>query len=383
MPLPLPPTILLAVASIALLCGRHLPTRIRWVTGSALIIAGLMASYFLSIEPLITSDAVESVTGPTAWKNDGLAFCEQWIILIFGFLTGVSILNSTVDPNNVSRFGGFLLFALAGLMLVAASNDFLALGLSLEIVTLAISALQKQFDFQPDNRALSAAPNDAPADWASGIVWFNRLTSSWMWLGIALLSNATATTNFDDLRSVLIEAYDPAGDQHAIGAPSKLILLSSGLIAISLFARMGMVPFHLGFVAAAQRRSRWSPLCGLMLSQLAGAMTLTRLFGYVFVGLSQSFVVLAIVFTLATFAHSATTALRGMSPGTRSIRDLITSLVLLQAGWMAIGPMIAAVELDHPALRWGAFPHQPESVAIIVFAQIASILAACGVYSVL
>lgn len=345
--------------------------------------SGLLASYFLSIEPVITPVTVESVARLSAWKNDGLAFCEQWIILGFGFLTGFSILDSPADQRNASRFGGFLIFALAGLMLIAASNDFLALGLSLEVVSLSIAALQRQMDLQPDNGVSLAAPNEGPADSPSANIWFSRLSSAWMWLGIALLSNATATTNFDELQSVLTESYDPAGDQRAIGAPSKLILLSSGLIAISLFARMGLVPFHLGFFATIRRRSQWISLCALMISQLAGAMTLTRLFGYVFVGLSQSFVVLAIVIALATFALSMTVALRGLSPGTQSVRDLVTSLILLQGGWLIVGTMIVAVELDHPTLRWGAFPGQPESVAIIVFAQIISILSACGICSAL
>lgn len=411
MPIPASPTILLAVASVALLCGRSLPVRLNWIPSYGFLIAGLLAAYFLVREPVVTWDAAGALPLST-WNNDGFALSEQWIVLAFGVLFGFSILDSPLHRSDSSRLGGFLLFAVAGMMLVAASNDFLTLGLSLEIVNLAIMALSRQRDPRPDNRPRAAgrnkptgetlpiekldrevdtnhclpsgdSPNKPPVAAFYANPWFHWLPSAWMWLGIALLSNATATTNFDRIRLILIEAYDPGDHQTAIGAPSKLILLASGLIAMGLFAQMALVPFHLGQFATLRRQSNWTSLFVQMASQFTGAIALTRLFGYLFVGLSQALLVLTIVVTLATFALCAVMGLRGLSPGTQSMRDLVCSLILLQAGWLAVGPMIVAIELDHSALRWGAFPHQPESVAIVLFGQVASLLAGCGAYSAL
>lgn len=379
MPLPVSPTILLAAGSLALLCGRYARARRHSVTATVLLIVGLLAGFFLSTEPLISSSAVESSARHVAWKNDGLAFSEQWIVLIFGLLAGSAIFSSPAQRQDSSKVAGFLLFALAGLMLVSTANDFLALGLSLEIVGLALTALQRQFELRTDDPGSPPVLSEPPIEDApSSNAWMNWLSSAWLWFGIALLSNATSTTNFDEMKSVLTQAYEPGADQVAIGAPSKLILLASGMIAMCLFSRLGLVPFHLGVFTVVRRQSHWIWLYGLLASQLVGAMTLTRLFGYVFTGLGQSLVVLTSVVALATFLLATMVAWRGLSPGTRSVRDLVTSMLLLQAGWLAIGPMIVAIELSHPALRWGAFPHQPESVTIIVFSQLATLLAGCG-----
>lgn len=381
MPVPLTPTILLAAASLALLCGRQLPLQWNWIFRIFFLLTCLVASGFLITEPVVQLDSGDSPLIAT-WKNDPLACSEQWIVIGFGICIGGFLFGSDQAASDRSRTYGFLLFVLAGLFLVATANDFLSLGLSMEVVNLALMSWQRLL-LNPPGVPRVAIERDAiePAFiMPEGFAW---LSSAWIWLGIALLSNATATTNFDELRALLVEMYDPSADRTAVNAPSRLILLGTGLISIGLFLRMWLLPFQRGFFLIHGPRSRWICLFGLMASQLAGLFPLIRLLGHVLVGLGQPMVVLMLVVVLSTFAMAILMALRSFSPGTMSMRDLVASLILLQSGMLGIGLMTIAMELTQPTARWGAFQEQSESVSVLVFSLITYLLAGCGLCAVL
>ena len=380
MPFSASPTMLLAAASIALLAGRYFQFRAKRICEFSFLIAILSAAYFLSIEPVRTDDAPGLSHIRPVFRNDALACCEQWLILVFGLLTGLSFFDAPRRDEDTPNTYGFLLFAIAGLMLVAGSNDFLSLGLSLEIVNLAVLALRRLSSIPLDDRSSNGSQASAIDNARTKDLWFGGIATGGMWLGIALLSNAVATTHFDAARQVLTAAYDPGNDQAAIGTPSKLILLAVGLIAMSQFARMGLVPFSLGFGSNRHDSSRPVNGIGMLAGQLAGSIALTRLFGCVLVGLGQSLAVLTMTVTLATFVVAAIMALRGLAAGVRSISRWVKSLVLLQSGWLAVGLITASIERQHLGIRWGEFTHENETLGLIVFTQLTSLLGCGGVF---
>ncbi len=376
MPLPVSTTILLAAASIALIFGRFGHVRADGLRRLFFFVVLLLASYSLWIEPTQPFSSVDDFEIHTVWSQDALALSEQWLVLAFGLLAGIVHWDAPHGELRTFRHCGFLLFVIAGLTLVARSNDFLSLGLSFEIVNLALAALRGSSK-PPLSRGISAVDRLSGRSFELGSVW---LSSIWLWFGVAILANATASTHFDTVRRVLTLAYEPGGDHSAIGSPSRLILLAIGLIATSLFARMGLVPFQFGLEASLRYRTyRFSGL-SICAEQLAASMILTRLFGRVFVGMGHSLTTLMMTVCLASFALSIALAARSLSPNLRSIPRWLASFVLLQSAWLGIDLMIVATELEHPTLRWATFaPHQ-ETLGLIVLTQLSGLLACGGIY---
>ena len=376
MPVPASTTILLFAAFLAVVSLRVIPIRRSQIVGLAFVFVSLIvAAGFLLLEQ---NEIVPSEQGGAAtmvWCSDDLTRAEQWLVLTFGLFAGLSLVRTASTEHDLmpSRYG-FLLFLIAGMWAIAQSNDFLVLGLSLEIVNLALTGLRN-----------ASAPKLIVSEdrlEASSEHSFVGLTSCMMWLGIGLLSNATSTTNYDGLRKVLTDSYHPPVDQLVVGAPSKLILLASGLIAMSLFARMRFIPFH----HSSGNKSQFgftSFKLAYLAKQLIGWIALTRLFGCVLVGLSHSLTSLLMAIVLATSALTFISSIRAASAGVKSMPQWMFSLAQLQHAWIAISLMIVISELDNPGVRGGVFVNQYETLAIIVFSQFAGLIAGCGIIALL
>lgn len=375
--------ILLASGGLAVVSGRFLTQRhaMTWVV--YFIVSLSFAACSLWREPLTISTTTEAFDIYRVWTNDSLAVAMQWLVLLFGLLTCAALFEAPIRRQDPMQTHGFLLFAVAGLMLVARANDFLSLGMSFEVVSLAAVAFRKCTDLGLKSEIDTENVNEhRESPWMSSL-WLNMMLSGWMWFGIALLSNAVATTQFDTIRLVLSEAYHVREMHVLTGGPSKLILLATGLIVISLLGRMGLVPFHLTLGDTSRRRATLPWVFGILAGQFAGSMALGRLCGRVLVGLGHPTIVLMTVVSVTSFLMSSVLAVRGLSPGLKFIPRWLTSLVLLQSGWLVCGIMIAAAELEHPEVRWGAFPQQNESLSFFVFSQLAGIIALWGIVGVL
>ncbi len=379
MPLPVSPTILLAAACIALVIGPHVRFRAHWVWSLFFLTAMVLAAYALITDPVPTAEPAIGIQKESAWVHDSLAQAEQWIVLAFGVLTGIAVFESPWSERDTPAGYGFLLFLVAGLMLVARSNDFLQLALSLETVSLAMIAITRCGAWKWDSKSTDGSvPIDSQSQRTKQF-WFAALASGGLWLGIAILANALATTHFTPLCLTLTGIVDRGNQQDAIGVSSKVVLLAVGLTTMSLFSRIGVVPFQLSVAANRGLNSTWLTGCLTQAGQLAGSIALCRLFGRVLVGVSQPLTTLTMTVCLATFVYSAVIAMRALAPGSRSISRMVTSLMTLQSGWIGVGLMTIAAELDHSGTRWGAFADQAETVAQFVFLQLTGLLASFGV----
>lgn len=375
MQIPVTPTIVLAAASLAIIVGRICHVRIPPVWGLAYFITTLLIASPLSIEPFIAAESRQDSASKSAFLNDSLSRSEQWVVIGFGFLTGIALVNSARTKPSALDTYGFLLSAIAGMLFVAQANDFLALGLSLEVLTLGLAPFRQSVTPRSTDLESPDDPANLSRPWGS----FDAMVSGWMWLGIALLASTTSTTDFATVRDILMDAYGSTFDQTKIGAPSKLIQLAAGLIVISLLARMRLVPF---------RFRSWIPAPGvdpgcyslaLLAEQLVGLTTLNRLFGCVFVGLGSFLCTLAITICLTNFLASSILSIRSRSPGVKAVPYWVESLRLLQLAWLLAGQMIVAVELETPGFRFGTFADQTETQALNVFCQISMILSHCGI----
>jgi NADH:ubiquinone oxidoreductase subunit 2 (subunit N) len=377
MSLPTSSTMLLAAGGLAMVSGPifrfRFPEFWKWYFFVSLFIAACG----MFMDPPTLSPTIENLNVNRVWINDRLAIWEQWLVLTFGLLSGVAFFDIPAKTNDRSRAYGFLLFVIAGLLLVARSNDFLSLGLSLEIISLATVALRQAFD-SPLDSTRSLTTSVGPVQSHSRFEGrFDFLPSVWLWLGVALLTNCVATTHFDGVRLVLLDAYDPRDTENSIGNPSKLLLLSIGLIVSSLMARMGLVPFHWGFNPDIRQRSFRLCAPSMLVGPLIGSIALARLCGRVFAGVGQPLDVLMNVMCLASFALSSVMAVRGFSAEVKAVPRWVTSLMLLQSAWMGVGLMTVTIELQYPVARWGAFPEQNEALGLFVLAQFAALFA-CG-----
>ena len=380
MPIPVTTTILLAAASLLLILRRSFSRSRRGLQGAFFFIVLLLTGYMELAERSAIDRPAEDTTAYTVWTNDELAHSEHWLVLAFGCFAGCAVYGAESREHQTSGIYGFLLFLIAGMWIVAQSNDFLSLGLALEIVNLALAGLRRRVE-NPSSQ-IPKSPIDSRTN-APREVWVFWLSSALMWFGIAILTNTLATTNFEGLHRVLMDAYGSQNDQTMIGAPSKLILLAVALIVMSLLARMGFVPFHHGILATASRYSL--PSLGFLIfaEQFVGSLVLTRLLGCVFVGLSRPLSTLLMSLVLVNTAVSSAIAVRALIPGVKSIPRWISSLILLQNVWFGIGLMVVVTELDYPRFRYGAFANQYESLAVLVFSQFTGLLAGCGLCVIL
>lgn len=384
MPLPAAPLLLLAVAGMALILGRWVSTS-RWYEGiwlaAMLGSAGLMISGEFPLEAGADSSAT--------WSADPLAVAGQSLALVFGLLFGIGSFGiHSVDDRTAERFG-YLSCLIAGVMLVGASGDLVTMALSVEIVQFAAWSLRRldrrekaaqssRSHLQDrDPRGVSAGGGDGP------VVWSGIAASVCLWLGIALLANLAGSTQFNEIRQVLADAYVPGVGRAVIGAGSKLGLLAIGLIVGGLASRMGLVPWQLGFIEGTRHGGYWTTGCVLLGSQLVGVLGLARLCGTVWVGYREEVLVLLLVVAAATCAVSGSLAALGLMNGEGRLRRWTASLPMLHGAWLTIGLIASTADLAIPEHSLSAAGGQPGALALLIFAAGAGLLGLAGLFLLL
>ena len=316
------------------------------------------------------------------WATDELSVVGQGLALAFGLMFGVGSLGmKSRDGNSAERFG-FLSFLVAGVMLVTAANDAISLALSLEIVQFASHALRRMGRV---DEPLSGSRHDDTVVSLRGesCLWLGIVASVCVWLGIALAASVTASTQFDEIRLVLAQAYSPGPGRVAIGAGSKLGLLGIGLIVTGLSCRIGLVPWQMVFVETARGCGYWTSGCVLIGGQLAGVMALARLCGTVWIGFTSELIVLLIVLSGMTFVVAGAFAARGLAVGEGTLRRWLTAFVMLHGAWLLVGVIAATADLAAPENSLAAAAGQPGALSILLFSTGASLFGLSGLFLLL
>jgi len=380
MPLPLPPTILLAVGGLLLVAGSWVRDA-RW--NAVVWLAGwLYATCLLAASGLAPMDSAARMALRSVWAADELAVAGQGLALAFGLMFGVGSLGMKPRGGDSSERFGYLSFLVAGVMLVTAANDAISLALSLEIVQFASHALRRM-GRADETRLVPRDRTEVNSSRGETCLWLGIAASICVWLGIALGASVTASTQFDEVRMVLAQAYSPGPGRVAIGAGSKLGLLAIGLIVTGLSCRIGLVPWQTVFVETVRGCGYWTSGCVLIGGQLAGVMALARLCGTVWIGFTGELIVLLIVLSGATFVVAGAFAARGLAVGEGTLRRWLTAFAMLHGAWLLVGVIAATADLAAPENSLTAAAGQPGALSVLLFSTGASLCGLSGLFLLL
>ena len=230
-PLPLPqvdwraiaPELALAVAGVVLLLVVAF-----WPRASRNLLAGLtLAGLAVAAALTAWNWDLERVAFEGAVSLDGITRYARAILLAVGVLATLMVAQGDGregEPDDAPpEIFPLLLFALLGMVLLAAASDLLVVFIALEILSLSLYVLAGE------TRRLAAQ------EAAMKYFLLGAFSSAFLLYGIALCYGATGTTN---LLGIARATGDPTGD-------GTLLLAGIGLLAVGFCFKVSAVPFHM------------------------------------------------------------------------------------------------------------------------------------------
>ena len=215
----LPLLILIVAAMVVLLVGVRVNDRdsegLGWISLAA-IVAAIATSFALL--------GSQQVTFAGALVADGYtAFFYLLILLAAGVTVLMSLDYVAEEGLPGAEYYALVLFATAGMMLMAAAGDLIIVFLGLETMSISVYILAGVARRQPRS-------NEA----ALKYFLLGAFSTGFLLYGIALIYGATGTIKLDTLTTVL--AHQPAG---------PMLLLGVGLLLIGFGFKVAAVPFHM------------------------------------------------------------------------------------------------------------------------------------------
>jgi len=149
------------------------------------------------------------------------------IILVIVGLLSIAISEPTIDRERLPRgeYYSLMLFAIAGMMLMATASDLLVIFLALEVLSLAVYVL-------------TGIRRDSPTATEAALKYFllGAFSSAFFLYGIAFTYGLTGSTRLDRVAS-LFEAQATS--------PTPMQLLAVGLLLVGFAFKVSAVPFHM------------------------------------------------------------------------------------------------------------------------------------------
>jgi NADH-quinone oxidoreductase subunit N len=160
-------------------------------------------------------------------RSDNFALFINLVLCIVGVLT-MLFSTDVVEREGIpaGEYYALTLFAISGMMLMAAATDLLVIFIALEILSLAVYVLT-------GIRRSSAAGAEA----AFKYFLLGAFSSAFFLYGIAFVFAATGSTRLDQIGLQLA--------RQAAAAPTTTMLLAVGLLAIGFAFKVSAVPFHM------------------------------------------------------------------------------------------------------------------------------------------
>jgi NADH-quinone oxidoreductase subunit N len=160
-------------------------------------------------------------------RSDNFALFINFILCIIGILT-MLMSNDVVEREHIpaGEYYALTLFAICGMMMMAAATDLLVVFLALEILSLAVYVLT-------GIRRRSAAGAEA----AFKYFLLGAFSSAFFLYGIAFAFALSGSTRLDQLGEAL--------SRQGVGEPSTIALLAVGLLAVGFAFKVSAVPFHM------------------------------------------------------------------------------------------------------------------------------------------
>ena len=208
--------VLSAIAAMLAEAIRH-PGERMYIAGFGLIglVGALVASCFLWDTDAISFGVV---------RADNFALFINIILCIVGIITMV-FSNDVVEREGLpaGEYYALTLFAISGMMLMAAAVDLLVIFLALEVLSLAVYVL-------------TGLRRSSPAGAEAAFKYFllGAFSSAFFLYGIAFAFAITGSTRLDAVAAAM-----------ASGPTETLALLAVGLLAVGFCFKVSAVPFHM------------------------------------------------------------------------------------------------------------------------------------------
>jgi NADH-quinone oxidoreductase subunit N len=215
------PVIVLSLFGIAVMVAEPFVSESKKSSLAWLALAGTVASMF-SLIPMAA--------------NRGQWYSNLWIVDDFGiflnfvflFIAAITILSAADylrrERMNHPEFYALLLFATAGMLMMAASNELVMVFIGLEILSIAtyIMAGFRRTDLKSNESALK-------------YFLLGSFSSAFFLYGVALIFGATGSTNLINIAAAL----------RTSDVQLSLVELSAALMLIALCFKVAVAPFHI------------------------------------------------------------------------------------------------------------------------------------------
>ena len=182
---------------------------------------GLAGALISSI--LLWSDGASSFGVVLA---DKFGLFVTFILIIAGFLS-LAISEPTIDREQLPRgeYYALMLFAVAGMMLMATATDLLVIFLALEVLSLAVYVL-------------TGIRRDHAPSTEGALKYFllGAFSSAFFLYGIAFTYGLTGSTRLDRIGSLMAAQG---------GSPTPMHLMAVGLLFVGFAFKVSAVPFHM------------------------------------------------------------------------------------------------------------------------------------------
>ena len=210
---------------------------------TAAAIAAMIAEAFsvpgerMPIAPLGVIGLVGAALACAAlWNHNassfGVVVADNFGLFVTGVLIVIGLLSLTLSAPTIDRerlprgeYYALLLFALAGMMLMATASDLLVIFLALEVLSIAVYVL-------------TGIRRDSPIATEAAFKYFllGAFSSAFFLYGIAFTFGLTGSTRLDRIGSVIAA--------QAI-APTPMLMLALGLLLVGFAFKVSAVPFHM------------------------------------------------------------------------------------------------------------------------------------------
>jgi NADH-quinone oxidoreductase subunit N len=190
---------------------------------------------------------------------DNFSLFVTWILILVGVLS-LAISGPVIDRERLpgGEYYALMLFALAGMMLMAMASDLLVIFLALEVLSIGVYVL-------------TGIRRDSPVASEAALKYFllGAFASAFFLYGIAFIYGVTGSTRLDRV-GALIAAQ--------AASPTPLHLAATALLLVGFAFKVSAVPFHMWTPDAYEGAP--SPVAGFMSTGVKAAAfaAFTRVF---------------------------------------------------------------------------------------------------------
>jgi NADH-quinone oxidoreductase subunit N len=322
-PLPLPqidwraiaPELALAGAAVVLLLVVAFWPGARRGVLAGLTLAGLAVAAALTV----WNWDLQRVAFEGAVSLDGITRYARVVLLAVGALATLMAAQDRGrgDPEEEAPPEVFplLLFALTGMVLLAAASDLLVVFIALEILSLSLYVMA------------GATRRRTAQEAAMKYFLLGAFSSAFLLYGIALCYGATGTTN---LLGIARASVDPTGD-------GTLLLAGIGLLAVGFCFKVAAVPFHMWTPDVYQGAP--TPVAAFMAAgtKAAGFAVFLRVFAGALGGLVVSWRPVIAAVAVATMLVGA-----GLAVVQSDLKRMLAYSSISHAGYLLVGVAAAA-----------------------------------------